>query len=200
MAKCVICKEKFKPKYNSLQKTCDIPCAIVYATEQNVKNAEKRRKKERQETRKAKIALRTKPQWIKFTQPIFNKFIRFRDYDEPCISCGRYDWEIIEKLTGGKWDCGHYKTVGAFPELRFEERNAHKQCKSCNGGSGKYTRKNHTVSQDYTENLIVRIGQEDVDWLNGPHDPKNYIIEEIQQIRKKYAKMALELEKAIANR
>ncbi|MCK4793827.1 MAG: recombination protein NinG [Desulfobacteraceae bacterium] len=190
MRKCVVCKTKFKPKFSSLQRTCDIPCAIVDATEQNKRKIEKQRKKERQETRQAKIALRTKSQWITITQPVFNKFIRFRDYDEPCISCGRYDWEIEEKLTGGKWDCGHYKTIGAFGELRFEEKNAHKQCKSCNGGSGKYTRKNHTVGQDYTENLIVRIGQADVDWLNGPHEPKKYTIEIIKQIRKKYAKMA----------
>ncbi|STV05254.1 protein NinG [Klebsiella pneumoniae subsp. ozaenae] len=67
-------------------------------------------------------------------------------------------------------DCGHFKTVGAYPELRFEERNAHKQCKSCNAGAGKYTAKEATVAQQYEAGLIARYGQEYVDWLNGPHE------------------------------
>ena len=35
-----------------------------------------------------------------------------RDFDKPCVSCGNYHQ--------GQWHAGHYLTVGARPELRFE--------------------------------------------------------------------------------
>ncbi|WP_301693374.1 recombination protein NinG [Klebsiella pneumoniae] len=89
-------------------------------------------------------------------------------------------------LHGGQWDCGHFKTVGAYPQLRFEERNAHKQCKSCNAGAGKYTAKESTVAQQYEAGLVARYGQEYVDWLNGPHEMTNYRREDFIRIRDEY--------------
>jgi len=86
-------------------------------------------------------------------------------------------------------------TVGAYPELRFEKLNSHKQCKSCNGGSGKYTKKNHTVANQYRINLINKIGIEKVEWLEGPHQAKHWSIEDIKEIKKMYANKAKELEK-----
>ena len=194
MAKCAVCKVKFTPKYSSLQKTCDIPCAIIHAESENKKKAEAKRKQNRKELREYKERNRTKPQWIKKTQSVFNRFIRLRDKDKPCISCGRYDAEIVDKFVGGKWDCGHYLTVGGFPELRFEELNANKQCKSCNGGSGNYTAKNKTVSEQYRVNLIERIGIKMVEWLEGPHDPKHWMIEDIKEIKEKFRIKIKELE------
>lgn len=101
----------------------------------------------------------------------------------PCISCGETN---PPDLHGGQWDCGHFKTVGAYPELRFEEHNAHKQCKSCNAGSGKYTAKEATVAQQYEAGLVARYGQEYVDWLNGPHEMTNYRREDFIRIRDEY--------------
>jgi len=94
---------------------------------------------------------------------------------------------------GGSWDCGHFLTVGAFPELRFEPLNAHKQCKSCNGGSGKYTRKNKTVGTDYRERLVQKIGLTKVEWLEGPHEPAKYSIGDIKEIIKEYKAKLKEL-------
>lgn len=193
MAKCTSCRKKFTPIYSSLQSTCSPKCALKVVKKQNKEKEKKQRKLHRAD----KERIRTKSQWIKLTQPVFNKYIRLRDHDKPCISCGRHDWEITEPLTGGKWDCGHFLTVGAYPELRFEPLNAHKQCKSCNGGSGKYTRKNHTVGQDYRENLIERIGLVNVEWLEGPHLIKHYTIEDLKQIKQKFAKLSNELQQAI---
>jgi len=180
-----------------LHTTCSIKCALVEATKQREKKEKCEAKASRKELKEYREKNRTTAQWIKLAQPVFNRFIRLRDHAEPCISCGRFDWEIDEKLRGGKWDCGHFLTVGAFPELRFEETNAHKQCKSCNGGSGKYTRKNHTVGLEYRERLIERIGLEKVELLEGPHPPKNYIIDDVKKIKSKYAKLANELQKAL---
>jgi hypothetical protein len=124
---------------------------------------------------------------MKQAQQAFNLYIRTRDNDKPCISCGETN---PRDLHGGQWDCGHFKTVGAHPELRFEELNAHRQCKSCNAGSSKYAAKGATVAQQYESNLIMRIGQEAVDWLNGPHETKNYRRDDFISIRDEYRKKA----------
>lgn len=122
------------------------------------------------------------------TQDAFNAMVRERDYFEPCISCGRHDAEIPEHPTGGKWDCGHFLSRGAHPELAFEELNAHKQCKHCNRDlSGNVTR--------YEERLIQRIGADKVAWLKGPHDPKKYTVQELRDMIKNYNAKATRLRK-----
>ena len=64
--------------------------------------------------------------------------------------------------------------VGARPELRFEEKNAYRQCKACNGGSGRFAAKNATVHARYRETLIEWYGLPLVEWLEGPHEAKHY--------------------------
>ncbi len=127
------------------------------------------------------MALRTRSDWIKLAQHEFNAFIRYRDRLNGCISC---PVGVIETVYGGSFDCGHFLTIGAHPELRYEELNAHKQCKKCNGGSGRFRHKDKTVSQKYEANLILKIGQDKVDWLKGPHEPKNYTIDDLKEIRR----------------
>lgn len=184
--KCRVCKSEFQP-WNSLQFCCSPRCAIEYADNQA-------KKAQRKTTRAKKELLKTVKDLIKEVQPVFNKYIRARDMGEPCISCGRFDYEIEDKFTGGKWDCGHFLSVGSHPELRFEPLNAHKQCKSCNGGSGKYARKNHTVSQSYRINLIQRIGEAEVRKLEGPHKPKKYTVDDLREIKKDFKNRLKELE------
>ena len=116
-------------------------------------------------------------------QKAFNAFIRMRDKDLPCISCGEF---VVKDMPFGQYDCGHYKTVGGFPELRFEELNASKQCKSCNGGSANFSHKDTTVSKEYRINLIEKIGLDKVEWLEGPHEPKKYTCAQLLEIEHKY--------------
>ena len=76
----------------------------------------------------------------------FHKFIRTRDKDLPCISCGRYT----------KLQAGHFYSAGNHPSVRFNEDNVHGQCIQCN----------HFLSANllpYRANLIKKIGQERVD-------------------------------------
>ena len=85
--------------------------------------------------------------------------------------------------------CGHYLSVGAYPELRFSTFNANLQCTRCNGGAGKYGKFNSkelTVTQHYRENLIKKIGIENVEWLEGPHETQNRTIEDIKEIKAYY--------------
>ncbi len=197
---CTVCKVPFERTYTTMQKTCSPYCAIQDAITKREKKEhreqEKQLKSDRRELRARKVALKTKSQWLADVQNnSFNPFIRERDKDEPCISCGRYDYEIKESFVGGKWDCGHYLSRGAYPELRFEEENAHKQCKSCNGGSGKYVKKNMTVQKNYRINLIEKIGIDRVLWIEGKHEPAKYQIDELIE-KKKHYKQQLKLLRA----
>ena len=139
--------------------------------------------------RERKMAVKPLSYWMARAQTQFNKFIRARDIELPCVSCGATESEVESQQgwkVGGAWDCGHYLSVGSHPELRFEQDNAARQCKSCNGGSGNYSRKNHQTAKDYRAELIKRIGLERVEWLEGPHEPKRYTIEDLKELSKYY--------------
>lgn len=168
-------------------------CASNLALTRQKRSTEKA---ERKDIRERKAALLTVSDWKKRVQTVFNKYIRLRDKWEPCISCGKSVIEIEKKQgwkTGGAWDCGHYLSVGAYPELRFELYNAHKQCKSCNGGSGNYARKNHTVAKEYRIRIIEKIGIGKVEWLEGPHQPAKYTIDQLKELRQHFNKLIKEL-------
>jgi hypothetical protein len=137
------------------------------------KSIAKRDKDKRIELRQAKERIKPKSEHAKAAQVAFNAFIRERDADQPCISCGRHH--------AGQYHAGHYRTVGANPELRFDEANCHKQCAPCN---------NHKSGNivEYRINLVKRAGQSVLDWLEGPHEPKRYAIEDYKAIGKHYRK------------
>jgi hypothetical protein len=185
---CKACGSEFQP-YLSTQVVCRNPlCAIEFVRQ-------KAKKEFKQETRKRKVALLDDDasHWTKNARRQFNRFIRLRDQLEPCISCGRRE---VEWTRGGNWDCGHFRSVGAMPQLRFEELNAHKQCKSCNGGSSKYARKGETVSKEYERNLAKKIGDLKMVWLKGPHPAKHYRVDDLKEIYRTYRLKADALEKS----
>jgi len=185
MPRCKICRDKFEAKY-FLQKACLKPkCLAKWAKiERETKADEVHRDKKR--------ALKDNDRKIRMpaAQKAFNAFIRARDEKLPCISCNKF---ILADMPYGKYDCGHYKTVGGFPELRFEELNAHKQCKSCNGGAGNFSKKDTSVSKEYRDNLIEKIGLDKVEWIEGPHEPKKYTCAELKEIELLYKRKLKEL-------
>ena len=87
----------------------------------------------------------TSGQLTKKLQKIFNAYIRERDKDKPCISCGKYV---------GKKDAGHFYAVGGYSGLRFDEDNCHGECPYCN----RYD-ESHLIG--YAENLKIKIGDQD---------------------------------------
>jgi hypothetical protein len=147
------------------------------------KNERKRladERKDRLETRKALDRIKTKAQWMKEAQAAFNKWIRKRDEELPCISCGKFHQ--------GQYHAGHYRTTKASPELRFEPDNVHKQCSVCNN----YLSGNIV---GYRIGLQFRIGTPRVEWLEGPHEPKKYSVEDLKLIKAHYAKLSKEMER-----
>ncbi len=187
--KCKYCGS-YEPKDTMIDipagKFCNYDHAAKYGNKLNekkkIKDAAKAKKAERANTRVAKDKLKTRADWLREAQKEFNRYIRLRDHHEPCISCG--------KPHAGQYHAGHYKSVGACPELRFNELNCHKQCSPCN---------NHLSGNiiEYRKNLLLKIGDKAVDWIEGPHDPLKLTIDEIKEIKIKYRKMANDLDKNI---
>jgi len=133
---------------------------------------------EKKRDRVKRESLKTRSAWLKDAQTQFNRYIRLRDEKEPCISCGQ--------SSGAKINAGHYLSTGARPELRFEPLNCHKQCEKCNS----WLSGNAVM---YRKRLIDKIGIEKVEWLEGPHDPKKYTIDELKEIKRVYTEKAKEI-------
>lgn len=121
---CPVCREEFTPKRIGLKitKCCLNPgCVLDYAQGIRAKDYDRQTK-----DMKKKLLDNDKSHWKQKAQKAFNEFIRLRDANDGCISCDKpHDWH-------GQWHAGHYKTVGARPDLRFCEDNCHKQCSVCN--------------------------------------------------------------------
>ena len=104
-------------------------------------------------------------------QQVFNAYIRQRDKGKPCISCGRH----VEE-----YDAGHYVPVKGGSFLRFHEWNAHAECRFCN----RYD-EFHLIG--YRRNLVERIGEEAVRWLEeNRHTIKKWSNEELEEIINRY--------------
>ena len=186
---CPVCKNKWQP-FSSMEKVCPtVRCAVKYIEIKNAKAKAKEDKAFRAETKRLKEMIKPKGKWLKEAQAAFNKFIRLRDKGLPCISCDR-KWEATPHLTGSIFDAGHYRSTGSMATLRFEESNCHAQCVRCNRNlSGNVA--------EYRIRLVKRIGEEKLSWLEGPHEPKKYTIEDLKETKALYSKKAKELEKQI---
>lgn len=168
---CKACRVEFQPM-RRMQVACSPLCAQAVAEA-------KRFKAERAETRKALAAIKPRSKWLQEAQAAVNRYVRARDADKPCISCGRHHQ--------GSHDAGHYLTTGARPELRFDLANIHKQCVPCN-------RHLHGNLIAYRIGLIGRIGVAEVERLEGNHPAQKWDIPTLKLIRDTYRQKARELE------
>jgi hypothetical protein len=92
-----------------------------------------------------KEELMTVQDYVKIAQQVFNKYIRLRDKDKGCISCG--------KPLVGKFDAGHFYNANNHWYIRFHPDNVHGQCVLCN-------QHKHGNLLEYRKGLIDRIGFE----------------------------------------
>ncbi|MCF5708957.1 recombination protein NinG [Pseudomonas syringae] len=165
------------------QTVCSPACAIKDAPRNQAKARKALAQVERSEIKVRKEKLKTRSDHMKDTQQAFNEWVRHRDALLPCVSCGRHH--------EGKYDAGHYRTVGSNPALRFEPLNCHKQCVPCN------QHKSGNVVE-YRLELVRRIGIVNLEWLEGPHEPQKYTIEELKALTAKYRALTRELKKGEA--
>ena len=129
-------------------------------------------------TRQKRESLKSKAQHAKEAQTAFNAFVRERDADQPCISCGRWH--------NGQYHAGHYLSVGARPELRFTESNVHKQCAPCNT----HLSGNAVL---FRRGLVAKLGMELVEWLEGPHEPRRDTVDSLKAIKAHYTTLTRQL-------
>lgn len=107
------------------------------------------------------------PQLKKKVQNAVNKYVRERDKDLPCISCGKW---------ADTWHAGHYWPQGSNGGLRYNLDNLHKQCVSCNLFK-------HGNQGEYRFGLIAKIGEKRVRWLEDHrHELKKWKRDELEEI------------------
>ncbi|MCU1717333.1 recombination protein NinG [Pseudomonas sp. 5P_3.1_Bac2] len=178
--KCRHCKGAFVPA-KPLQVACGVPCAVALAKAAGEKERKSLAQLERKELKAAKERIKSRGEHLKEAQAAFNEWVRLRDADQPCISCGTF--------ANVQYAAGHYRTVAAAPELRFEPLNVHKQCnKNCNK-----EKSGNIVG--YRVSLVRKIGADAVEWLEGPHEPKKYTIDEIKAIKAHYRALVRDLQR-----
>jgi len=170
--KCLVCKDKFTPK-NNTQIVCSPSCSLEYL--------KKQRSKEWKEQKKViKQSLETKSEVLKAAQIVFNTYIRLRDKDKPCISC---DKPYREKDI----NASHFYSVGAYPNLRFNEDNVHNSCIRCNKDL-------HGNINEYTLRLPNRIGIERYNKLvENRNKPLKLSFDEVKELIATYKQKIKEL-------
>jgi len=170
--KCLVCKDKFTPQ-NNIQIVCGPACAIKYMKKQRTKEWQKEKKVIKQ-------SLETKKDVLKAAQIVFNTYIRLRDKNKPCVSCGK-------KLVGNDVNASHFFSVGAYPNLRFNEDNVHNSCISCN-------KHKHGNQKEYDLRLPNRIGVERYNkLLEDRHKPLKLSFDEVKELIAIYKQKIKEL-------
>jgi hypothetical protein len=172
--KCLVCKEKFTPQ-NQTQIVCGPEHALEYL--------KKQRSKEWKEQKKViKQSLETKSDVLKAAQIVFNTYIRLRDKDKNCVSCDK-------KLIGNDVNASHFFSVGAYPNLRFNEDNVHNSCISCN-------QHKHGNQKEYDLRLPNRIGIEKYNkLLEDRNKPLKMSLDEVKELIYIYKQKIKELKK-----
>lgn len=176
--RCKVCKSKYTPKRMG-QRVCGPGCALFLAKSERAK---KERAQLLADRRKVREKLKTRSDWMREAQTAVNKYVRLRDHGLPCISCG----SMPEQKFGGTMDCGHYRSVGSSPGTRFDLRNMAAQCVRCNrhlGGN----------AVEFRKGLIERIGLEEVEALEADNTVHKWTVDELKEIKARYARMAKEL-------
>jgi hypothetical protein len=180
--KCKVCGDTFIPSFNTFQKTCgDTSCMVVYGKQEQKKQVERDRKAAKRKIREgdvrwwlavgnaeAKMNGGNAAYWV-------HRWVRLvRDKDKPCIMCGSFEPK------GGHWDACHYRSRGAASHLRLDPLNIHKGCTWCN------TNTTSDTGLNFRQNLISRIGKDEVEWLDSNNDLKKWTIDDCRLVRDQY--------------
>ncbi len=103
---------------------------------------------------------------VALAQSAVNAYVRARDEGKPCISCGE-----MKPL-----QAGHYWSVGARPELRFDAANIYGQCHRCNidlAGN----------REAFRAGIVDRLGSELADDLDTSTPAQKFTLDDLKAIR-----------------
>jgi hypothetical protein len=149
--KCLHCRE-YQLQSSMLMLKAGSFCSMDHAVEYAKATAGKVREKQHK-AQKAKVKLEDTRHQHRLTQSTVNRLCLLLDLGRPCISCGKPD-------QGGKMrNAGHFKSRGSSSGLRYDLRNIHGQCVTCNlYQSGNI--------EGYRSGLTERYGSAIVDYLD----------------------------------
>lgn len=165
--KCRYCGEKYTPKHSSLEPCQKYECRLKHleANKTKINRANKQ---------VAKDKIKSYSQRLGEAKKVFQKWVRNRDKDLPCMACGT--------KTANEWHGSHLKKAEVYSGVIFHEHNVWKCCKKCNvflGGN----------ELNFRANLVNYIGEQAVKELEELAEQtrtRKYSNEELDQIKRKY--------------
>lgn len=125
--------------------------------------------------------LKTLSEYEAEAKKVFQKYIRMRDEEQNCISCGTNNAK--------SWHGSHFYSANLYSGLIFDERNVHKSCDYCNVFL-------HGNLLEYRKGLLERYGSLFVEKLEADSVNKRvykYTKDELIEIKNKYETKIKEL-------
>lgn len=170
MPRCKLCREPTTQRF-ALTYACSIDHALEYAKRKAERNRAKAEREERRKHREQREKVRPLSWYRNTAQAACNAYIRARDANKPCVSCGATE--------SYQWDAGHFRPAGVNSAHRFNENNLARQCIVCN-------RHKSGNLASYRIELVRRIGEEAVRELENSNQVKKWAREELIEIREYY--------------
>ena len=176
--RCKYCKQKVEKLQIKIPQVCK-ECVVIHfeANKEKLLNKAKKQvdNKKKKERAELKESLKSISAVINDVKKVFQTFIRLRDKNKPCISCGNKN--------PSDWCGSHYFPAGVYSGLIFDERNCHGACNSyCNMHlSGNLVNYRIGLIERYGEDFVLKLEQDSLTMKN-----YKYTREELQQIKEKY--------------
>lgn len=183
--RCAQCRARFVPRASTLQTTCSPACALAWVRARPDRLDALRRRAEAKERREYRERTETPSQAATLAQTRFNQWIRWRDSELGCVSCGHPNDGSRQRVAG------HYRPAGSNPALRYHEDNVHGQCGRCN------THLSANLA-GYRVELVRRIGLARVEWLEGPHELPKRTREDFRAVEREYTRRLADLRRGRA--
>ena len=166
---CVVCHKSFIPgeftsNSSNSQRCCSVNCAINLVQATNGLTIPDKSFKSN--------TVKDKKYWVRRLDYYFNIYIRKRDKDNNCISCGKKSEQYHAGHFIAKSNTYHNK-LG----LRWDEYNVNKQCVRCNIHL-------HGNLLKYRRGLVEKIGEEKVIQLEDFNTSIDYSLVELEEMVK----------------
>lgn len=188
LRKCAVCRTEFPPR-SMTHKACGFECATELALRVRQAQERKAARADRAETKRKLDSLKTRSAHMKAAQVSFNRYVRLRAirWGHACISSGA---PLDSSGVGGGFDCGHYRSVGSAPHLRFNLNNAWGQSKQDNRyGAG--------AAFEYRRGLIALRGIDVVEALEADNRVRKFDIDYLKRIKAIFDKKANRIQRII---
>lgn len=186
--RCQVCEGEFV-RTRVGEKVCSVSCGIEWAKRQQIARDVAPYLPRRGGLTKAVRAHRENDRKTinAAAQREFNRWIRLvRDDGMPCQSCGK----PLPPGPSHDKECGHWKSRGAHPQLRFDESNVALECHRCNHHSD-----DHLIG--LKESLRRRFGQAEIDRLESSGKTRKFTLDELRAIRDEYRRRNREATRAM---